>query len=92
MLSPVQKKFIWAGVVCLSLLALFPPWCSAGLNISCGGYAPIFYPPNAIYGFTPHIDYLRLLIPMGLVVLVTFTGVFLTGGKGQSSSRPSDKE
>jgi hypothetical protein len=89
MLSPVQKKFIWAGVVCLSLLALFPPW----RDISGDQYySPFFFPPKFYYHGRCHIDFPSLVLPMGIVVLVTLTGVFLAGDKGQSSSRPSDKE
>jgi hypothetical protein len=89
MLTPVQKKIIWAGVVCLSLLALFPPWkCTSGPGWS--GYGPIFYQPYTSATF--QIDYPRLLIPMGVVVGVALTGVFLTGGNDQSGQRSSEKK
>jgi hypothetical protein len=89
MLTPVQKKFIWAGVVCLSLLALFPPWkCTSGSGYS--GYGPIFYQPYSNSTF--QIDYPRLLIPMGVVVTVTLTGFFLAGRNAQSGQRSSEKK
>jgi len=76
MLSWTQKKIVVAGIGCLALLVFVVPWQRnyEGHRVGPKGYAFIFAPP----GGATEIDVPRMLIPMGLVVVATAAGVFLT--------------
>src|SRR5262245_34657376 len=67
-LSLTQKKIIWAGIACLSFLAVFVPWKGTYGAI---GYYFIFLPPNGAVS----VDVTRLFIPMGLVMGLTVAAV-----------------
>jgi hypothetical protein len=67
-----QNMIIDAGLVIVALLLLFPPWyvVSKGSHIHARisrGYHFLFSPPCC----SPHIDFVRYIVPIGVVCLMT---------------------
>ncbi len=83
---PRQNRIIWAGVFCLTCLALYVPW---KLTWSSGGSRPmgygfLFYPPELDrehWSGGVEVDTTRLLISMGIVAGITAAAVVLTREK-----------
>lgn len=71
-LSRRQKSIIWVGVAAIVVLAVYVPW-SEGIHSYARGYSLIFRPPDAY----SHLDTTRVVIPMGVVTLLTGALVFV---------------
>jgi hypothetical protein len=90
MRMPRHHKIIWAGIICLGLLALYPPWKRTWSTSgeAPAGYHLIFLPPET-RGYGIKIDVARLLIPMALVVCVTAALVVFTIEKSRKQMTES---
>jgi hypothetical protein len=80
---PKQHRIIWAGVVCLTLMATFVPWkYTFGTNgEEPAGYHFIFLAPDRKQYGGVKTDVVRLIIPMAVVAGITATAAVLTREK-----------
>jgi hypothetical protein len=73
-----QTKTVWAGVVIIVLMGLFPPWNYTFdrpqiHSAKPAAYAPIYLPPQPEHdsvGCGVSIDFSRLMIQLVLVVII----------------------
>lgn len=65
-LRPLDRGVIWAAVIVIVLMCVFPPWVWKGTAGVSGHYGPITHRPENHRS----IDYDRLGLQVGLVVLV----------------------
>lgn len=73
MLTYRQRIVIWCGLSALALLGLVVPWKYDPPYEGAGRYSLLFLPP----GGGMSVDVVRVLIPMGVVLVATVAGVFL---------------
>lgn len=93
-LSSQQRKIVWAGLVCLAVLSVYVPWkhvlSEEGFyKESPAGYSFIFRPPNDSH-WGVQIDLVRLLLPMGLVLIATVAAALATGRRPGGGDAPGE--
>ena len=83
-LSKRQQTILWLGIIVFLLINAFPPWIALlhppdypdSVSI---GYAFIFAPPKSPFGYESYvaINFGRLFIQWGVILLATIAGIFL---------------
>jgi len=86
-----QKTILFIGFVLFILINLFPPWKAItnppDYNESARiGYSFLLTPPHSPYGYESYvvINYLRLFMQWGILIVLTLIIFFVTGRKSKS--------